>query len=135
MTIHIDIFTHTCAACEISLKRTDRITALYKNNGLVSFAAQVELGIAGGSARNYWAHLYCSNPSLTGYPLQPTIHNCIECRNALERQDLIVPVFQVLNPKSINPQDVTDFGVELSDRIYFVHLNCRNTKLKQVFAG
>jgi hypothetical protein len=108
---------------------------LYKHGELGTFAAQVELGIAGNNVRNYWAHLYCTNPTLTGYNVQPSIHTCIECRTALTKNDLILPVFQVLNPKAINPRDVTDFGVELSDRIYFVHFNCRNKKLQQVFVG
>jgi len=131
----IEVMAHTCAVCEKGLKSTDRITSLYKCSDISTFAKQAELGIAGGSTRNYWAHLFCDNTNLGGYLLQPDIHSCIECKRALTRQDLVIPVFQVMNPRIVNPADITDVGLELAERIFFIHHNCRNTKINQVFVG
>lgn len=134
MSVKIEVLTHACAVCQKDLKENDRVTSLYAAGEVNSFANQAALGIAGANVRNYWAHLYCHNTKLAGYPLVPDIHTCIECRKSLSKEDMIVPVFRVLNPKMINPNDLTDFGVELSDRIYFIHYSCRNTVISKDYA-
>jgi hypothetical protein len=42
---------------------------------------------------------------------------------------MIQPVFQVVNPREVNPADPEDIGMALGDRIYFVHADCENVKL------
>lgn len=127
----IEALAHSCANCGKTLCATDRIHAAYTLDSVRSFARQVELGIIGEDVRNAWAHLVCSNPTLKGYNVQPDLHACIDCKRRFGANDLVVPVYQVLNPRAVNPSDPTDVGITLSERVYLVHHNCRNIRLDQ----
>lgn len=126
MSLLIEALAHSCANCGQSLKPTERIHAAYFLNEVKSFATQVELGIIGGNVRNAWAHLTCKNPTLRGYKVQPDLHSCIECKKRFGKNDLVVPIYQVLDPRAINPSDPMDVGITLGERVYLVHHNCRN---------
>ncbi len=127
----IDVLTHSCVSCGRGLRATERVHAAYPLEDVKSFAKQVELGIIGGDVRNAWAHLFCNNPTLHGYKLKPDLHSCIECKNPFTARDLVVPIYQVLDPRAINPNDPTDVGITLADRVYLIHHNCRNIRLDQ----
>jgi len=127
--ISLETLAHGCAACSHPFKVAHRICSLYKADEIRSFSVQVELGIAGAGVRNFWVHLLCKNPTLEGYLLKPDIHICVECQNKFERDDMLIPVFQVTDPRAVNPLDPTDVGLSLGERVYFVHGSCRNKTL------
>lgn len=129
-TIRIEALNSQCTACGNPLHDRERIVATYPVSSIRSFEKQIELGILGAGIRNYWVHLDCTNPFLQGYSMIPDITHCIHCKNLLTPTDIVLPVFQVTGVNVANPEDPTDKGLTLGDRVYFVHANCKNRNLK-----
>jgi hypothetical protein len=128
--LQIEALAQGCGNCGGSLKAGNRVLAVYHASTVRSFAQQVELGVIGASARNFWVHLWCEDPKLEkGWHMHPDIHHCIRCSDPLHKQDVVVPVFQVVDPEAVNPADSTDKGIALGDRVYFVHVDCKNGRL------
>jgi hypothetical protein len=127
----IEALAHSCANCSKPLRTTERIHAAYFLEDVQSFAKQVELGIIGGNIRNAWAHLFCNNRTLKGFKLQPDLHCCVVCKKHFGKNDLVIPIYQVLDPRAINPNDPTDVGITLAERVYLLHHDCRNISLDQ----
>lgn len=129
MTNVLEMLAHGCAGCGRAFKSSERVCSIYRAQDITSFEQQVELGIIGAGVRNHWVHLYCSDPTLKDHSLKPDIHHCIECRTSLDKKDMVMPVFQVTDPRAVNPLDPTDVGLALAERVYFVHGSCRNKAL------
>lgn len=127
----IEALSHGCAGCGKGFTDGTFCVTSYRVSDIRPFFSQVELGIIGAGVRNIWLHLDCDEVNLRSWNMQPDIHVCIRCKSHLGRTDVVQPVFQVVNPDAINPDDPTDKGVELGDRIYFVHVDCKNTALNQ----
>jgi hypothetical protein len=86
----------------------------------------------GAGVRNFFIHLDCEDPELLkGWFVLPSIHHCIRCNGALKPADMVQPVFSVEDPKVRNPNDPTDLGVSLRERIFFVHCDCKNPGLNR----
>jgi hypothetical protein len=115
---------HRCLMCEKALKDRDKIRSAYYQKDLVSFEKQVELGIIGSNVRSFWIHVDCANPALEGFNLNPDVHHCIKCSKSLAKEDVVTPVFQVIDPDAVNPEDPTDKGIALNERVYFIHADC-----------
>jgi len=131
VTISIETLSHGCVDCGQPFQIADRICSIYRAGEVRSFETQIELGVIGGGVRNYWIHLYCHNHKLKEHGLKPDIHHCVECRKGLAKDDLVIPIFQVTNPRAINPLDPTDVGISLAERVYFIHGNCRNIAMNK----
>ena len=131
--LRIEALAHGCVECSKPLKLGHRVLSAYHVSELRSFSRQVELGLIGAGARNFWIHVECDNPDLeTGaWALHPDIHHCIRCGNQLSAKDVVNPVFRVEDPDMANPTDPADRGVSLGDRIYFMHANCKSPALTQ----
>jgi len=128
--LQIEALAHGCASCGKPLLSGTRVLAAYHVSEISSFAEQVELGIIGAAARNFWVHLWCGDPKLMkGWHMHPDIHHCIRCNEPLHKKDAVVPVFQVVDPAAFNPDDAADKGIALGDRVYFVHADCKNSRL------
>lgn len=95
----------------------------------MSFENQIDLGLIGANVRNNWLHFNCDKPLRTDWAMYPDLHSCIRCKKKLEASDLIQPVFQVVNPRAVNPSDATDIGIALNERVYMVHCDCFNPQL------
>jgi hypothetical protein len=121
--------THQCAACQKSLLTQHLVVASYWADVVRDFALQIDIGIIGAGVRNVWIHFDCAKPLITSWAMTPDIHSCIRCRKNIDRHDLIQPVFQVIDAKAVNPNDYTDVGIALNDRVYFMHSDCKNTTL------
>lgn len=131
--LQIDALAEGCADCGKPFEDAHRIRAAYAAKDIRSFERQVELGIIGANVRNFWVHVDCTDLKLTDehWNMNPDIHHCIKCGKSLESDAIIVPVFQVIDPKAVNPDDPTDTGVALGERVYFIHADCKNTKLNK----
>ena len=129
--LQIEALTHGCAKCGKPFADTHFVSAAYFQKTVRSFAKQIEIGIAGQGVRNVWVHLDCADPSVKEWKVTPNIHKCIRCKKEFSREDLIQPAFQIVKPRAVNPHDPTDVGIELGDRVYFIHADCGDAKLKQ----
>lgn len=127
----IEALTHNCVSCTKPLTSGHRVITAYYVSDLRSFSQQVELGLLGASARNFWVHVECANPKLKEgtWHMHPDIHHCIRCGKSLATKDVVNPVFQIVDAKAVNPSDPTDVGIAMSDRIYFLHSDCANPQL------
>lgn len=128
--LQIEALAHGCARCGKQFKTNHRILPAYHTAAVRDFSLQVELGLIGTGVRNFFVHLDCEDYELQkGGTVLPSIHNCIRCHATLARADIIIPVFSIDDPRAVNPNDATDVGVALRDRIYFVHADCKNPQL------
>jgi len=128
--LHIEALSHGCARCSKPFVDGHRLMASYFVRDVRSFEQQVELGIIGARIRNLWIHVDCSDPFLnTGWNMTPDIHHCIRCKNFLKKEEVVVPVFGIDNPRAVNPNDPEDIGISLRERVYFVHVACTNPTL------
>ena len=130
--LRIEALSHGCAKCSKPLDHGHRVLTAYHVSELRSFSSQVELGLIGAGARNFWTHVECDNPTLekgNWFHMHPDIHHCIRCGNSLAAKDVVNPVFRVEDPNMVNPTDPTDRGVALGDRIYFMHADCKSPGL------
>ena len=134
MDRQIEALHHGCANCGASFKDRDRIITVYMVSSVLqcigAFNDPLEIGIAGGQARNHWTHYDCEDHPLRSITLIPDIRTCLACRAKLNKQDMVIPVFQVIENDAVNPNDPTDLGIILADRVYFAHQNCRNKQLR-----
>ncbi len=121
--------THRCAACSIELGEGHLITSAYVKADVTRFDRQVDLGLAGANVRGMWVHLDCAKPSRLNWKMNPDLQTCLRCQKSIETRDDVQPVFQVTNPRMVNPRDPSDVGVALNERMYFVHADCRNPGL------
>lgn len=129
----LEALAHGCANCGRRFDNRHRIKPAYRVNEITSFYNQVALGIIGAQARNFWVHLDCEDPTVkdTKWKMNPDINHCIACGEGLATKDIVTPVFQVIDPRAVNPNDLTDIGIALNDRIYFVHADCANRELNK----
>jgi len=129
--LRIEALTHECVRCSKPLRHGHRVLSAYYVSELRSFAQQVELGLIGAGARNFWTHVECDNPTLKEgvWFMHPDIHHCVRCGESLTSKDVVNPVFRVDDPNMQNPEDPMDRGVALGDRIYFMHADCKNRAL------
>lgn len=128
--LQIDALSQGCARCSKVFADGHRLMASYFVKDVRSFERQVELGIIGARIRNLWVHVDCEDPSLQkGWIMTPDIHHCIRCKSFLKKEEVVVPVFGIDNPQAVNPNDPTDVGISLRERVYFVHVDCTNPTL------
>lgn len=125
----IEALAQGCAKCAQPFKDTDLLHAAYWQKDVRSFENQIELGILGYGIRNLWFHVDCKAPSIRSWNVTPDIHSCVRCKKGFSSSDVILPLFQIVNPKAVNPEDSSDVGIELGDRVYFMHADCRNVRL------
>jgi len=128
--LQIEALTHRCAACSKGFAVQHLVVATYWVKHLRDFSRQIDIGIIGAGVRNMWVHFSCDKPLITSWAMTPDMHSCIRCKKALGREDLVQPVFQIIDAKAVNPNDPTDVGIALNDRVYFVHCECANPALK-----
>lgn len=139
-THHIDNRMDRCVSCTKRFVDRDRVKPGYVAGELgVSLLAQPEMGLlrladAIDNARPFFRHVDCDDPTLKDNPLIPSIHRCIHCRTTLGSRDFVVPVYQVIDPNTTNPDDPTDQGVSFGERIHLAHVNCRDPRLARTSA-
>jgi hypothetical protein len=130
--LRIEALSQGCARCGKTFADGHRLVAAYFVKDVRSFENQVELGIIGASVRNLWVHVDCDDPELSrDWIMTPNIHHCIKCKTFLKKEDVVSPVFGIDNPRAVNPSDPTDVGLSLRERVYFMHVDCRNTSLNK----
>lgn len=127
--LQIEALTHGCAACGASFNSGAFVHAVYFKSAIRNFEKQIEIGIIGATVRNFWVHASCTAPSIGAWSVVPDIHTCVRCKQRLQDKHIIVPVFQIVKARAVNPNDPTDVGVELGDRVYFMHADCKNGTL------
>ena len=128
--LQIEALSKGCASCGKSFADGHRLYATYFVKDVRSFERQIELGIIGARIRNLWVHVDCEDPLLKdGWTMTPDIHHCIRCRSLLRKEEVVVPVFGIDNPRAVNPDDPQDIGISLRERVYFIHADCKNTTL------
>lgn len=130
-TRQIEALAHGCAVCGKSFQDGTFVCNAYAKKDLRSFEKQIELGIIGQGVRSLWIHTSCKHPDIRSWNVVPDIHTCVRCKKAFSSKDVIQPVFQIVNPRAQNPSDPTDVGIELGDRVYFMHADCENTQLNR----
>ena len=130
--LRIDALSQGCARCGKTFADGHRLLAGYFVKDVRSFEKQIELGIIGANVRNLWIHLDCDDPHLSrGWEMTPDIQHCIKCKAFLKKEDVVSPVFCIDNPRAMNPEDPTDMGITLRERVYFVHTDCTNPGLNR----
>jgi len=127
--LQIEALAQQCVSCGKPFKDGHLVFAAYWCNALSSFEKQVDLGLIGSEVRNTWLHFNCDKPLRTDWAMYPDLHSCIRCKKKLETADLVQPVFQVTNPRAVNPNDFTDVGIAFNERVYMVHCDCFNPQL------
>jgi len=135
---HIDdnlviALTHSCIKCSEGIDRDHYLLVGYKHVDITPslLISQADLGLSSNSTRPTWTHVDCFLPDLKGWNVNPDIQTCIRCKSKLSPKDIVQPVFRVNNPRAINKFDPTDVGIELGERIYFVHAGCDNPSMDQ----
>lgn len=127
--LQIEALAHNCVSCGKPFKDGHMVFAAYWGRDLRSFENQVDLGLLGANVRNTWLHFNCDKPLRTDWAMFPDLHSCIRCKKKLGEKDMVQPVFQVVNPRAVNPNDPTDVGIALNERIYMAHCACENPHL------
>ena len=125
----LDAVTKRCIGCHQELAVYHRVLGGYRAGELFSSDPGAEVGLFVGNARPLLQHVSCQDPTLATWKMQPVLHNCIKCRKALQKADAVQPVFGVQDAVALNPHDPTDVGLTLGDRIYFIHVDCKNPGL------
>lgn len=123
-SVRIDALASRCLCCCTLLGDAHRVIPAYRAESLLYARQEHELGLFVGDVRPMWRHVDCADPKLLRYAMRPDIQYCVRCRQALRAADAITPVMQVVDPKAVNPNDPTDTGLALGDRIHFVHVDC-----------
>jgi hypothetical protein len=129
--LQIKALAHNCAVCSKPFEDTHLVLAAYWHKSVRSFEKQIEIGLIGADVRNTWVHFSCDKPLFASWSMTPDIHSCIRCKQKFAANDMIQPVFQVINPHAVNPLDPTDVGIALNERVYFVHYDCKNPGLNR----
>lgn len=129
--LQLEALAHNCLICDKQFRDGHLVFAAYWRKDLVSFETQIDLGLIGANVRNTWLHFNCDKPFRTDWAMFPDLHSCIRCKKGLAATDMVQPVFQVVNPRAVNPRDFTDVGIALNERIYMVHCDCTNPQLTQ----
>ena len=129
-SIRLDAVASRCVRCCQVFRDRHRLLGSYRADDLVYARDAHEVGLFGEKVRPYWIHVDCQDPTLYQWNMRPDVTYCIRCRKAVQTHDYVQPVFGVLDGKAVNPADPTDVGVLLSDRIYFIHADCRDSGLK-----
>jgi len=133
MDRQIEALHHGCADCGKQFQDRDRIITLYRTSSILQcmglFKDPIEIGIAGGEARNSWVHYNCQDRALGSVSLIPEIRMCLVCKAKFSKDDMVIPVFQIIGNDVVNPSDPTDVGIALGERVYFAHHDCRNQRL------
>lgn len=127
--VRLDLVTRVCISCGHNLKIRDRVMVAYTASSLFSAGPEYDVGLFDGGARPLLRHVDCQDPTLKSWKMKPILHSCIRCRNPLKKNDVVQPVFGIESPRTVNPHDPTDVGLSLSDRIYFIHVDCKRTDL------
>lgn len=129
--LQIEALAHGCAKCAGVFKTTHLVTAAYFHSSVKTFEAQVEIGLIGQNVRNLWLHFDCDKPTYASWNMTPDIHICIRCKKRFAKDDVVQPVFQIIDPRAVNPSDPTDVGLALNERVYFVHAECKNAGMNK----
>ncbi len=66
--------------------------------------------------------------------MKPSIHYCICCQLPLGPRHFVHPVYQVVNPMAVDPNDPSDLGVAFGERIHFAHIDCKDPEHKRTSA-
>jgi len=128
-SLRIEAIASRCIHCSTLLGDAHRVTAAYRVGDLLYARQELEVGFFVGDVRPFWQHVDCSDPKLLRYALRPALDYCIRCKQGFKPADVAVPVMQIVDPKGVNPNDPTDTGLYLGDRIYFAHLDCGDQTL------
>lgn len=129
--LRLDALTSRCVACAKILVEYDRVTAAYAMGDILQMQPDhlFEVGLFDGSVRPMLCHAVCSDPQLRIWNVTPNITHCVRCHIAFQRHDVVHPVFGVIG-RATNPSDPTDIGLQLNERIHFVHMDCKDTAKK-----
>lgn len=127
----LDAVSRLCVVCSQPLCALHRVVGAYRAEDLFSSAPDVEVGLFVGSGRPLFRHVACEDPTLKNWKMRPDIQYCIRCRKGLATRDVVQPVFGVQDAQAVNPLDPTDKGLTLGERIYFVHVDCKNTDMSR----
>ena len=136
-THHIDNRMDRCAVCTKRLRDRDRVVPSYVAGELkhhVPYQSEVGLLIFHAEDRPFFVHVNCFDPTLAEAPLKPSIHYCICCQLPLGPRHFVHPVYQVVNPMAVGPNDPTDLGVAFGERIHFAHIDCKDPEHKRTSA-
>jgi len=127
-SLQIEALAQGCCRCGQSLEDRDRVRVLYPVSGLQGFERQIALGLIGSDTRNFWAHLNCNDPKVrkSKWHMHPDLRHCIRCGEGLRKRDMVSPIFQVVDPQAVNPDDADDQGISLGDRVYLIHASCHD---------
>lgn len=130
-TLRIEALADRCIRCTVRLEDRHRVLPGYAAYDLFHGGQQLhEVGLfIGDSIRPRWMHLDCADPTLRTYQMKPTLEACAKCRGALHATHMIQPVYQVVG-RGANPNDPTDTGLFIGDRIHFVHIDCGDPGLR-----
>jgi len=130
-SIRIEALADRCLRCTQLLADRQRVLPCYHTGPLLAGAQQLhEVGLfVGADTRPRWLHVRCDDPQLRTYAMQPTLELCARCKGRLDTSHMIQPVYQVTG-RGVNPNDPTDTGLFIGDRIHFVHIDCGDPTLK-----
>jgi hypothetical protein len=122
---HIDASATRCMRCTAPLCDRQRVTLDYLAGDLFYAREQLDFGVI-LDVRIYYTHVDCADTELLRgkYRVIPTIEQCIKCKQKLRPVDFIQPVYQITGVDAVNPNDPTDKGIELGERLHFVHVDC-----------
>lgn len=129
--LRIDAISSRCVVCCRELGVRHRVLGSYRGSDLVYTRHELEVGLFTGDVRPVWSHVDCADPTLLRWNMRPDVTYCIRCREKLKTADIIQPVFGVEDGQAVNPADPTDRGLLLGERMYFIHVDCRNPSLSQ----
>lgn len=126
----VDATATRCLICRSLLRDRHRVALGYNTTDLFYAQAQLDIGVM-LNVRILYKHVDCADPELTQgvYRVIPTIENCIRCKQKIRAAHIIQPVYQVTAVDVVNPTDPTDKGIELGERIHFVHIDCGSPTL------
>lgn len=97
----------------------------YRTSDLFYARECLDLGVV-LDVRIHYRHVDCADPELRkgSYHVIPTIEQCIKCKQKLLPNHFVMPVHQITGVDVVNPNDPTDKGLELGERIHLVHVDC-----------
>ena len=122
----LDAINKRCVVCAQAFGALHRVLGAYRAEELFSSVPEVEVGLFVGGCRPLFRHVACDDPTLKAWQMRPDIQYCIRCREPIQNRDVVQPVFGIQDAHAVNPFDPTDKGLTLGERIYFVHVECKN---------
>lgn len=125
----LDAINKRCIVCTQAFGALHRVLGAYRAADLFSARPEVEVGLFVGDCRPLFRHVACDDVTLKAWKMRPDIQYCIRCRDKIHNRDVVQPVFGVQDAQAVNPLDPTDKGLTLGERIYFVHVDCKNRDL------